>query len=251
MVLAKNLKLKAHIHITSIDLLYFLIKKDFVQRFLEKLCMSRKWLGRLSCFFQVICRSENETLYEEELNKVLPHSNKTIVLKAWDLNFKNALYGVSDRVRRILLPKDEFVKDAERQVSKLKLKYDCLIGIHARRTDYKDYLGGIYYHSWDQYIKWIMETKLTIERTGQKNIGFLLCSDEDPVPKIFNNLPVHFSVGNEVMIDLHALSLCDYNIGPPSSFGTWISWHGKVPRLEVINETKHISIDDFRVCNSC
>ena len=40
------------------------------------------------------------------------------------------------------------------------------------------------------------------------------------------------------MIDLHTLILCDYIIGPPSSFGTWISWYGNVPRLIINKDTK-------------
>ena len=128
------------------------------------------------------------------------------------------------------MQKDKFLK--------LKLKYD-LIGIYREEQTIKTIL--VHLLSLLINTKWIMETKLTIERTGQKNIGFY-CSDEDPVPKIFNNLPVHFSVGNEVMIDCMHYRCATTTLDLQVHFGTWISWHGKVPRLEVINETKHISI---------
>jgi len=48
-----------------------------------------------------------------------------------------------------------------------------------------------------------------------------------------------------------AISLCDYLMGPPSSFGTWDSWHGDVPRLVVYNNTEITSLEQFEVCSTC
>ena len=94
-------------------------------------------------------------------------------------------------------------------------------------------------------------TKDLIQEEGQKNIGFLLCSDDDTSHSDFMNLPVHFMQKKSAMLDLHALSLCDYNIGPPSSFGTWLSWHGKVPRLCLEQGMDIYSLDQFSISSVC
>jgi hypothetical protein len=90
-----------------------------------------------------------------------------------------------------------------------------------------------------------------MEENGRKKVGFLLCSDDNPTPSSFADLPVHFMGKKSVMPDLHALSLCDYNLGPPSSFGTWLSWYGKVPRLHLEEELNIESLDQFSVCAGC
>jgi hypothetical protein len=90
-----------------------------------------------------------------------------------------------------------------------------------------------------------------MEENGCKNVGFLLCSDDNATPSVFADLPVHFMGKKSVMTDLHALSLCDYNIGPPSSFGTWLSWYGRVPRLHLVKELKIRSLDQFSICTGC
>ena len=41
------------------------------------------------------------------------------------------------------------------------------------------------------------------------------------------------------------MTLCDYNIGPPSSFGTWISWYGNVPRLIINKDTKIDNLENL------
>ena len=56
---------------------------------------------------------------------------------------------------------------------------------------------------------------------------------------------------NNMMIDMHMLSLCDFNIGPPSSFGTWISWYGNVPRMTVEKNYSISSSEQFSICEKC
>ena len=90
-----------------------------------------------------------------------------------------------------------------------------------------------------------------LENSGKKNVGIVICSDEETpsmVPKIED---IYFSSSNEIMVDIHLLSLCDYNLGPPSSFGSWVSWYGKVPRLVVHNNTEIASLEQFKVCTTC
>ena len=217
---------------------------------LEKITRSDKWLNRLTNI-TVKEKNDSDFLTETELTKSLEPEAKALLVKAWDLRCPHSLEKQQRRVREILTPNDRCKDSANKTIVKLREKFDCVVGVHARRGDYEKYLGGIHFNSWDSYRVWIIQTKNLMETTGKGKIGFLLCSDESPNQSVFNDLPIHFIAEESVMTDLHALSLCDYNIGPPSSFGTWFSWYGKVPRLHLQETLKIESIDQFSVCSEC
>ena len=50
--------------------------------------------------------------------------------------------------------------------------------------DYINYLGGIHYHSWESYLQWANQTKQILEKSGKKNVGIVICSDELPPKSI-------------------------------------------------------------------
>lgn len=220
---------------------------------LDRFCRSDKWLKRACKIFNVYNKDDHQTIGEEELHELFENEPKKRfnLLRAWDLNCPGLVTKHQTQIRKIFTPKAEFTESAKFEITKLRKKYDCLVGVHARKGDYRDYLNGIHFHSWDSYKSWIIQTKDLLKKNGQKNIGFLLCSDDDSPATLFANLPVHFMGEKSVMKDLHALSLCDYNIGPPSSFGTWLSWYGKVPRLHLRKELNIRSLEQFSICTLC
>ena len=108
--------------------------------------------------------------------------------------------------------------------------YDRVYGIHMRRGDYKEWLGGKYYFS-DQVYERIMKEIAELEKN--KKIKIIL----------FSNEPISLSDGvcnenveivcseNSAMIDLCMLSKCDCLIGPPSTFSGWASFVGNKKRF--------------------
>ncbi|MDG0964299.1 MAG: hypothetical protein P8O23_04505 [Opitutales bacterium] len=220
---------------------------------LDRICRSDKWLKRACKIFKVYEKDDDQAIGEEQLHELFENEpkKKFTLVRAWDLSCPNLVTKHQNEIRKIFTPKTEFTESAQLVITNLRQKYKCVVGIHARRGDYKEYLGGIHFHSWDSYRNWISQTKDLMEENGMKKVGFLLCSDDNPTPSSFTHLPVHFMDEKSVMTDLHALSLCDYNLGPPSSFGTWLSWYGKVPRLHLKKKMKIQSLDQFRVCPEC
>jgi len=238
--------------ITQKSKLASLLRVERLWKILEKITRSDKWLNRLT---KITVREKDdfEFLSETELNESF-HSEtkaKAMLVRAWDLRFPDSLTKHQEKIREILAPNEKAKSSADETISLLREKFDCIVGVHARRGDYKEYLGGVHFHSWDSYRDWIMQTKRLMEETGKKRVGFLLCSDEKPHPSEFNDLPVSFGSEKSVMSDLHSLSLCDYNIGPPSSFGTWLSWYGKVPRLVLQEGLQIQSASQFVTCSQC
>jgi len=221
-----------------------------LRNFLRKLLLSDKWLERFSWLINQIRPTDNEILRETDLSCQINRKKINLIMH-WDISCRNSINIHQHKLTAYLSPNKRFVVTAEQIIDDLRSKYECVVGVHARRGDYSTYLDGIHYHAWESYLHWANQTKQVLENSGRKNVGIVICSDEVPPTAVSKNKDVYFSSSNEVMIDIHLLSLCDYNLGPPSSFGTWISWFGKVPRLVVYNNTEVTSLEHFEVCTTC
>ena len=227
------------------------ISIDLFQDFLDKFCMSHKWLTRFSNIFHVVCRNDDEVLTEQELDQINFTPFRFVLIKAWNIDCKKALMLHGDKIRLLLSPTSESVHHATTFMKKMNTNFDIVIGVHARRGDYRQYLGGKHFHSWELYHKWINQAKKLFEQEGKYKVGFFLCSDQKPEKSTFASLPVYSIPQDEIMLDIHALSLCNYSMGPPSSFGTWAAWFGKVPRCVLESNTKINSHNQFSICENC
>lgn len=232
------------------NFLFKLFSIRLLRSFLRRLFLSDKWMERLAFIFNQIRPKKNEALLESDLSRQIKQ-NQINLIKYWDISCRNSINIHQHMLRDYLRPNKRFVITAEKIIDELRSKYECVVGVHARRGDYFTYLDGIHYHSWESYLDWANQTKQVLEKSGKKNVGIVICSDEVPPSTVSKNKDVYFNSSNKIMVDIHLLSLCNYNFGPPSSFGTWISWFGKVPRLVVQNNTEVTSLEQFEVCTVC
>jgi hypothetical protein len=226
------------------------LSSSLFRNILRRLLLSDKWLERLAWIVKQIRPNDDDVLRETDLNRQI-NQKKINLVKYWDVSCTNSLQSHQNKIRHYLWPNKIFVASTEKIINDLRSKYDCLVGVHARRGDYINYLEGIHYHSWESYLNWANQTKQILEKSGKKNVGIVICSDESPPTSISQNKSIHFSLSNEFMVDIHLLSLCNYNLGPPSSFGTWISWFGKVPRIVVYKNAEITSLERFEICATC
>jgi len=130
-------------------------------------------------------------------------------------------------------------------------KYNkTLIGVHIRRKDYHSFYNGIYYYNNDQYKRLMEETIHTLSTIGKKGFCFFLCSDDKIDTDEF--LPFDcFKIPDATHIeDLYSLSLCDYIIGPPSTFSMWASFYGNVPLKIIYHPDATFSVNDFKVISA-
>lgn len=135
--------------------------------------------------------------------------HKELLLNLWrpNLNFRNNI--------------DTYYK-------KYKQGHDVLIGVHIRGGDYKDFEGGKWYYTPEQYYTKIKELA-SLKTFHGKKLGFIICTNEKNISMQGQN---NFSVFNEerhFVEDLYLLAKCDYIIGPPSTFSMWASYYGNVP----------------------
>ena len=47
------------------------------------------------------------------------------------------------------------------------------------------------------------------------------------------------------VVAMHAMSLCDYILGPPSTFSGWASFMGRVQRLQLKSRDQAVRLEDF------
>ena len=147
----------------------------------------------------------------------------------------------ADKIREYFIPIDQHCFNIDRTISDANLLCDLLIGVHIRRGDYEQYLGGRYYYTNDIYIRTM---RRALELFPDKKVGFLVCSDEVLEKESFDNFIVTYGTGHLVE-DMYSLAKCDYIIGPSSTFSRWASFYGKVPTYLIRNPEYHFGIEDF------
>lgn len=142
-------------------------------------------------------------------------------VNAWDLIDIDIDSKILERSKKYFLPSLKIQKEVQYDIS-LNKKDSILIGVHCRRTDYKYWQEGRYYYEFAQYANCCK----AIEKFLDERVTFLICSDENIDLNAFEGLDV-FKLSNcSSTHDLYALSLCDYIIGPPSTFSTWAALIG-------------------------
>ena len=111
-----------------------------------------------------------------------------------------------------------------------------------RLTDYAKFNGGAYFYAPADYRRWMEQTAAL--RPGRTR--FLLFSDAMPSVETFAGLDARPGPEHPVSA-MHAMSLCDAIIGPPSTFSGWASFMGRVPRLPIKSRDQVVRDEDFGV----
>ncbi len=100
-----------------------------------------------------------------------------------------------------------------------------LVGVHVRQGDYRSFEGGRYFYQTGDYLRVLERLRSYF---GEKDVGFLICSNVAYEPGAWGSVR-HFPGPGQPLEDLLSLSLCDYLVGPPSTFSMWASFSGQVP----------------------
>ena len=183
--------------------------------------------------------------YDELKNELSKCSNRNMYYHCWPyFDFEN-VYKYQDDIRKIISPQEKTIYSAKVFIDEIRRKYDTIVGVHIRRTDYKYWMEGKYYFEIEVYKK-IIERVNTL--FSNKNVGVIVFSDENieqtDIVKIDNVFISH----QKVLEDMMSMSLCDYLIGPPSTFSGWASYYGNVPKYYVLDDkVNNLSIEDFYI----
>ena len=159
----------------------------------------------------------------------------------WFVEDVPKLHKHADRIRAYLAPLEPYKINVERLMLKIKKASEPTIGIHIRQGDYAQHQKGRYFYTTQQYIE-VM--KSAVRLFEEQNINFLICSNIQQNPNLFNDFNCEFGSGN-LIEDLYALAECDYIVGPPSSYSMWASFYGDKPLYMIRNVNQTIELKDF------
>lgn len=129
-----------------------------------------------------------------------------------------------------------------KNIMHFKSKGYIIVGVHARRGDYKHYEGGAYFYDWCVYKQKILEVQNLLQETN--NIKFVIFSN-DSVPKFLLSNDIIVST-EQWYLDHHLMGLCNYLFGPPSTFSLWASFIGGVKYCPLNNPNENMTISDFK-----
>ena len=172
--------------------------------------------------------------------------------ESWNILFTQGLHFYSpgewfvrhgDKIRSFLEPLNVYQEKATQLVTKLKSQTDVLVGVHLRQTDYKEFVGGRFFYSLEQYLMKMLEIR---DLYHPRRCSFLICSDVQWEGNPKQGL-AYFSGPGTLVGDLMALSKCDLILGPPSTFSGWAAWYGKVPIHFLENPTISLALDSFQI----
>lgn len=118
---------------------------------------------------------------------------------------------------------------------------DCiLIGVHMRKGDYRNWLGGRYYFDDAQYAQVLARACTLFERP----VRFFVASDEDIDLSKFAQFDCTKTTGHEIE-DLYCLASCDFIIGPFSTYSSWASLYGDAPIYFIDDASHAFELDEF------
>lgn len=121
---------------------------------------------------------------------------------------------------------------------------DILIGVHMRRGDYRTWNNGIFFYSDEKWNNMFQQMVRFPEFKGY-HLKFLLFSNEQIQRENFEDkLDIDIVDGTGIE-DLFALSMCDFIIGPPSTFSWMANYIGRNKYYVVYDPEKRMQYEYF------
>ncbi len=166
-----------------------------------------------------------------------------LLIDPWDSVNKGTEAENMDEIKKYFVPDESVRRQVENEFSGYKDSNSIIVGVHIRRGDYREWMNGRYFYEFDGYA----DCCRSLLEGGyfKRPVVFFLCSNEKICFDSFEGISIFQLSANTSVHDLYALSICDYIIGPPSTFSAWASFMGNKP-YAAICDVKNF-IPDFNV----
>ena len=177
----------------------------------------------------------------------LPDTAHVIFFQGWNLRAHHSLQKHGDRIREYFTPLPRYRARVNEFILTAREGCDVLVGVVIRHGDYRTWLNGQYFYSLETYAALMKQVE---ELFGGRKTKFIICSDEEQDTTVFAAAKMDFCFRSGHMIEnLYSLAECDYIVSPPSTYGMWASFYGKVPLYLIDDPAQRISTtDSFAVC---
>lgn len=180
-----------------------------------------------------------------EKDYLMNAKNEIVFAEGWRYRDPEHFKKHSQILKTFFTPKKEYLNKIDNVIEECRKKGDLIIGIHIRRGDYRYYNQGKWYYLDNTYLDKMMQVNNIMHANGKKCV-FLICSNEKIKTENYKELNVVFE-NRHFIVDLYSLAMCDYIIGPPSTFSMWASFYGNVPLLMIDNPDKAILFSEFKI----
>lgn len=166
-------------------------------------------------------------------------------LDCWPVKDFELLYMHQEAIRKTIRPKKEYWDAAEKIMTEQRSYGVPIVGIHIRRTDYKEWLDGKYYYDVSTYVRYMRK----ISELMDGKVVFAVCSDEEMARGDFEVPCCNLYISrNPFMVDYSLLAQCDYTLGPPSTFRMTSSFLGNTPSFSLLTpDCEMTSMEQFIV----
>jgi hypothetical protein len=152
----------------------------------------------------------------------------------------------ADAIRAYFAPLPGIRAEAERTVAAVRTRADAVVAVHIRHGDYARHLDGRFFYPVATYAQLMRDCQALL---APQRVAFLIFSNATHEADAFAEFDATPGPGGLVS-DLHALSLCDRIIGPPSSYSSWAAFYGRVPIARVQQPDRALLATDFEVLES-
>lgn len=161
----------------------------------------------------------------------------------WYFRNDNAIVRHREKICAFLRAKDEHCARPRNLLVGFREVGCILVGVHMRRGDYREWHRGKFYFDDHSYARFMESFR---DSCPEWRVKFLLVSNE----KI--NVDYYRLRGLKVLDasgtpqeDIVSLSMCDYVMGPPSTFSWWAAYYGDRPLLHIYGASEKICRERF------
>ena len=156
-------------------------------------------------------------------------SGRTLLLQGWLFRSLRLLNLHWPHIRDFFTVSMNDQAAIDSTVDQARCDCDVLVGVHIRRGDYAEFLGGRYFYDDQLYARWMRDV---CEQLPGLRVRFLVCSHESLDQDQFTGLNITFGPGTAIR-DMYALAKTDWMMGPPSTFTAWAAYMGGKRRIEL------------------
>lgn len=174
-------------------------------------------------------------------------SKEVTVVAGWPIRSWELFRKHQDTIRKCFAIRADYRTNAENFIRKLKGNCDLLVGVFIRQTDYRIWAGGTFFFTTAEYATWMKQVESVFEG---KKIVFVVTSDEAQDAAEIPSLNAYFATGiaggtGHFIESFAELSMCDYVMTPPSTFGVWAAFLGNIPIIPLVERNRQIKDNDF------
>ena len=207
-----------------------------------------KWKIRNIGFAKIIYsfnESEWIDLAKSDISDLVKSNN--VLIFGWNYLDSINIYKHKKEVVDYWTPNAAYTKQVDYFNNLYREHAELLVGVHIRRGDYQSFNGGKYFYDNSIYQK-IMFQFSGLSLAKDKKIVFCICSDDKSVALVTPF--ICFEENRPFIVDLYLLAMCDFIIGPPSTFSAWASFYGDKPLAYITDKNMILKEDDFFVSSN-